>query len=163
MVSQSFAPVWSHEVALALGPSLGQPASSPSQDLPQGPTVHVAIDGDGAVVAFAAHDGNNRGLGWFGPMGTLDKTSRAWTGEGFVARLSARRFDRPDGGVIAWVGPVGFISAQAAPSPIVALSFRGTVMQGIFATPLRAMVLAAGMGSRLGGISDELPKPLLPV
>ncbi len=36
-------------------------------------------------------------------------------------------------------------------------------MQGIFATPLRAMVLAAGMGSRLGGISDELPKPLLPV
>ncbi|MBL9044438.1 MAG: NDP-sugar synthase [Myxococcales bacterium] len=36
-------------------------------------------------------------------------------------------------------------------------------MQGIFATPLRAMVLCAGMGSRLGGISDELPKPLLPV
>ena len=36
-------------------------------------------------------------------------------------------------------------------------------MQGIFASPLRAMVLCAGMGSRLGGISDELPKPLLPV
>lgn len=36
-------------------------------------------------------------------------------------------------------------------------------MQGVFFSPLRAMVLAAGMGSRLGGLSDELPKPLLPV
>lgn len=36
-------------------------------------------------------------------------------------------------------------------------------MQGVFGTPLRGMVLAAGAGSRLGGLSDELPKPLLPV
>ena len=31
--------------------------------------VHVALR-DGAYCGFAAHDGNNRGLGWFGPTGT---------------------------------------------------------------------------------------------
>src|SRR5262245_57381092 len=29
--------------------------------------------------------------------------------------------------------------------------------------PLRALVLAAGLGTRLGALSDERPKPLLPV
>lgn len=37
------------------------------------------------------------------------------------------------------------------------------MLVGMFGTPLRGMVLCAGMGSRLGGLSDELPKPLLPV
>lgn len=37
------------------------------------------------------------------------------------------------------------------------------MLQGMFGTPLRGMVLCAGMGSRLGGLSDELPKPLMPV
>lgn len=36
-------------------------------------------------------------------------------------------------------------------------------MQGLFGTPLRGMVLCAGMGSRLKGLGQELPKPLLPV
>ena len=36
-------------------------------------------------------------------------------------------------------------------------------MQGVFGTPLRGMVLCAGMGTRLGQISMERPKPLLPV
>ncbi len=36
-------------------------------------------------------------------------------------------------------------------------------MQGVFGTPLRGMVLCAGLGTRLGALSDELPKPLLPV
>jgi NDP-sugar pyrophosphorylase family protein len=36
-------------------------------------------------------------------------------------------------------------------------------MQGVFGTPLRGMVLCAGMGSRLKGLGSELPKPLLPV
>lgn len=36
-------------------------------------------------------------------------------------------------------------------------------MQGVFGTPLRGMVLCAGLGTRLGGLSAERPKPLLPV
>lgn len=36
-------------------------------------------------------------------------------------------------------------------------------MRGVFGTPLRGMVLCAGMGSRLGELGSELPKPLLPV
>lgn len=36
-------------------------------------------------------------------------------------------------------------------------------MQGVFGTPLRAMVLCAGLGTRLGPLSQERPKPLLPV
>ena len=36
-------------------------------------------------------------------------------------------------------------------------------MLGVFGTPLRGMVLCAGMGSRLGELGEELPKPLLPV
>jgi NDP-sugar pyrophosphorylase family protein len=36
-------------------------------------------------------------------------------------------------------------------------------MQGVFGTPLRGMVLCAGMGSRLGELGEEVPKPLLPV
>ncbi|MDW8282637.1 MAG: NDP-sugar synthase [Myxococcales bacterium] len=36
-------------------------------------------------------------------------------------------------------------------------------MRGVFGTPLRAMVLCAGMGTRLGPLSQERPKPLLPV
>lgn len=36
-------------------------------------------------------------------------------------------------------------------------------MKGVFGTPLRGMVLAAGLSSRLKGLGAELPKPLLPV
>lgn len=36
-------------------------------------------------------------------------------------------------------------------------------MQGVFGASLRGMVLCAGMGTRLGGLSAERPKPLLPV
>src|SRR5579872_4247876 len=37
------------------------------------------------------------------------------------------------------------------------------MMQGVFGTPLRGMILCAGMGSRLKELSAECPKPLLPV
>jgi NDP-sugar pyrophosphorylase family protein len=36
-------------------------------------------------------------------------------------------------------------------------------MSGTDERPLRALVLAAGLGTRLGALSDERPKPLLPV
>src|SRR5687768_9391606 len=36
-------------------------------------------------------------------------------------------------------------------------------MLGVFGTPLRGMVLCAGLGTRLGVLGSECPKPLLPV
>lgn len=164
-VSSSFAPVWSFEVARALGPSLVKgEATEWAEELPEGPAVHVALDGDGAVVAFAAHDGNNRELGWFGPMGTLDHHRGHGLGEALLLGCLLQHTQSSRG----WrhrLGRAGrFLLTslrRRRRSPLCGL--RGAVMQGIFATPLRAMVLCAGMGSRLGGISDELPKPLLPV
>ncbi len=108
MIGQSFAPVWSFEVARALGPTLGGEAAEHADELPEGPAVHIALDGSGDVVAFAAHDGNNRGLGWFGPMGTLDKHRGHGLGEALLLGCLLDVRDRPDGGVIAWVGPIGF-------------------------------------------------------
>ncbi len=108
MISGAFAPVWSFEVARALGPTLRSDATEYASELPEGPAVHIALDGAGAVVAFAAHDGNNRGLGWFGPMGTLEQHRGHGLGEALLIACLLDVVDRPDGGVIAWVGPVGF-------------------------------------------------------
>lgn len=117
MVSQSFAPVWSYEVARALGPALGQEAATNATELPEGPAVHVALDQSGAVVAFAAHDGNNRGLGWFGPMGTLESHRGHGLGEVLLLACLLDVQDRPDGGVIAWVGPVDFYKRASGAVP----------------------------------------------
>jgi len=71
------------------------------------PAVHVAVrETQGALVAFAAHDGNNRGLGEFGPAGTLP----AHRGQGLGAALLVRSLlDVAAAGhadsVIPWVGP----------------------------------------------------------
>jgi len=71
------------------------------------PGVYVAArEADGTVVAFAAHDGNNRGLGEFGPAGTLP----AYRGQGLGAALLVRSLlDVAAAGhadsVIPWVGP----------------------------------------------------------
>jgi GNAT superfamily N-acetyltransferase len=84
---------WPFEVARALG--------GPR------PGVHVAIK-DGAYAAFAAHDGNNRGLGWFGPT----ETWPAHRGQGLGAALLlaclvdvAADHARCE---IAWIGPRAF-------------------------------------------------------
>lgn len=117
MVSNSFAPVWSFEVARALGAPLGGEASESADVLPEGPAVHIALDGEGSVVAFAAHDGNNRGLGWFGPMGTLDRHRGHGLGEALLLACLLDVSERPEGGVIAWVGPVGFYSRACGAVP----------------------------------------------
>lgn len=117
MITGSFAPVWSFEVARALGPPLRSDATECASELPEGPAVHVAFDGTGAIVAFAAHDGNNRGLGWFGPMGTLEQHRGHGLGEALLIGCLLDVADRPDGGVIAWVGPVGFYSRASGAVP----------------------------------------------
>jgi GNAT superfamily N-acetyltransferase len=74
--------------------------------------VHVAIR-DGAYCAFAAHDGNNRGLGWFGPTATWP----AHRGQGLAAALLvaclvdvAEHHERCE---VAWIGPRDFYDRVA--------------------------------------------------
>jgi GNAT superfamily N-acetyltransferase len=92
-VATEFGGAWPWEVARAL-------ASAPVG-------VHVAIR-DGAYCAFAAHDGNNRGLGWFGPTGTWPAHRGRGLGEALllaclvdVAAAHARC-------EVAWIGPRPF-------------------------------------------------------
>lgn len=92
-------PTWWAEVSTAL-------ANEP-------PSLFLALDGD-KVVGFAAHNGNNRGSGWFGPMGT----SPTHRGLGIGGRLLALCLaDMQQAGypsaIIPWVGPVQFYREQA--------------------------------------------------
>lgn len=88
-----FGGAWPFEVEQALG------ADSPG--------VYVAL-ANGIYSAFAAHDGNNRGLGWFGPAGTWPEHRGKGLGE--VVLLSclldiAHDHDRCE---VAWIGPRAF-------------------------------------------------------
>ncbi|MBT8494609.1 MAG: GNAT family N-acetyltransferase [Deltaproteobacteria bacterium] len=69
---------------------------------------------DDALVGFAAHDGNNRGLGWFGPAWT-DEAHRGH-GIGAALVLACLR-DVADAGhlqcTISWIGPRKFYDQVA--------------------------------------------------
>ena len=99
-VAGEFGGAWPFELLRALG---GDP-----------PGVHVAIErATGAYCAFAAHDGNNRGLGWFGPTGTWPAHRGKGLGEALllaclvdVAAAHARC-------EVAWIGPRPFYDKAA--------------------------------------------------
>ena len=100
-VALAFGRAWPFEVERALG---HEPAG-----------VHLAISrDDGAVAAFAAHDGNNRGAGWFGPAGTLEPHRGRGLGE---VLLLACLLDVAAAGhatcEVAWIGPRGFYQRSA--------------------------------------------------
>lgn len=125
MVTAAFHRVWAYEVARALGLSLGGDAALHTAELPEGATVHLALSAEGEVVAFAAHDGNNRGLGWFGPTGTLPAHRGKGLGEVLLLHClhdvavpyAAQPASRPDAGVIAWVGPVEYYARACGAVP----------------------------------------------
>lgn len=71
-------------------------------------SVHVALDDD-RVVAFSAHEGNNKGTGWFGPMGTLPEYRGRKIGEVLLKRCLADLRSLGHGeAIIPWVGPLYF-------------------------------------------------------
>ena len=117
LIETKFAPVWAYEVKRALGPELGGEAAAHTPALPEGAAVHLALTAGGEPVAFAAHDGNNRGLGWFGPMGTLPEHRGRGLGEALVLACLADVRERPEGGVIAWVGPESFYARTCGAVP----------------------------------------------
>jgi GNAT superfamily N-acetyltransferase len=92
-VAETFHPVWSFEVQRAL--------SGPLR------SVHVASQ-QNSPVAFAAADGNNQGLGWFGPAGTHPDHRGKKLGEALLLRCLRDVRNLPEGGVIAWIGPKEF-------------------------------------------------------
>lgn len=101
MIASGFSAAWAFEVGQALG-------CDP-------PAVHVAVErASGAHVAFAAHDGNNRGLGWFGPTGTLPEHRGRGLG---AALLWACLADVAAAGhevcEVAWIGPRDFYERAA--------------------------------------------------
>ena len=92
-IARNFAPVWAYEVGRALdGPRRA---------------VHAAWL-NGEPVAFAAADGNNQGLGWFGPAGTDPAHRGKKLGEALLVRCLEDVRGLPEAGVIAWIGPKQF-------------------------------------------------------
>jgi GNAT superfamily N-acetyltransferase len=94
-VAHQFAAVWANETARALdGPRRA---------------VHLALDPQsGAPIAFAAADGNNQGLGWFGPAGTAPEHRGRGLGEALLIACLNDVRGLPEAGVIAWIGPKAF-------------------------------------------------------
>jgi len=90
-----FGGTWSYELQQALPDS-----------------VHVAIK-DGAYCAFAAHDGNNRGLGWFGPTGTLPAHRGQGLGEALLLACLVDVAASHAYCEVAWIGPRPFYDKVA--------------------------------------------------
>jgi mycothiol synthase len=94
-LARSFSGGWAFEAARALD-------NHPS-------TVHIAQVHGGPVVAFACIDGNNRGLGWFGPAGTAEEHRGRKLGQSLLipCLLDAAAAGHREA-TIAWIGPRAF-------------------------------------------------------
>jgi GNAT superfamily N-acetyltransferase len=76
------------------------------------PGVHVALHG-GTYCAFAAHDGNNRGLGWFGPTGTWPAHRGKGLGEVLLLACLVDVAVHHPRCEVAWIGPRPFYEKVA--------------------------------------------------
>ncbi|CAN5882381.1 hypothetical protein BH11MYX3_BH11MYX3_33930 [soil metagenome] len=74
--------------------------------------VHVALK-DGSYCAFAAHDGNNRGLGWFGPTGTWPAHRGQGLGEVLLVACLVDVAEDHAQCEVAWIGPRPFYDKVA--------------------------------------------------
>jgi mycothiol synthase len=97
-VAAEFGGAWPFELARALDAEL--------------PGVHVAQQG-GAYCAFAAHDGNNRGLGWFGPTGTWPAHRGHGLGEALLVACLVDVAAHHAQCEVAWIGPRPFYDKVA--------------------------------------------------
>jgi GNAT superfamily N-acetyltransferase len=97
-VATEFGGAWPFELARSLGHS------------PVG--VHVAMR-DGAYCGFAAHDGNNRGLGWFGPTGTWPAHRGHGLGEALLLACLVDVASDHERCEVAWIGPRPFYDKVA--------------------------------------------------
>jgi mycothiol synthase len=75
--------------------------------------VHVALTPEGEYCAFAAHDGNNRGLGWFGPTGTWPAHRGKGLGEALLVACLVDVGREHAHCEVAWIGPRPFYDKVA--------------------------------------------------
>jgi mycothiol synthase len=92
-ITEEFGGAWPFEVSRALR----QPE----------PAVHVALK-EGRFAAFAAHDGNNAGLGWFGPAGTWPAHRGKGLGEALLLACLIDVAAAHAQCEVAWIGPEAF-------------------------------------------------------
>jgi GNAT superfamily N-acetyltransferase len=86
--------LWNYELEMAI------------KDHP--PSLHLAFL-NGQLKAFSAYNGNNKGTGWFGPMGTHADTRGLGIGSILLKRcLEDMRLQGHTKSTIPWVGPVSF-------------------------------------------------------
>jgi predicted N-acetyltransferase YhbS len=86
--------LWIHEVEMAF------------RDDP--PSVHIAFTGN-ILRAFSVHNGNNKGTGWFGPMGTHTALRGKGVGSILLKRcLEDMRQQGHQRAIIPWVAPIAF-------------------------------------------------------
>lgn len=97
-IAAEFGGAWPFEVTRALAFDL--------------PGVHVATR-EGAYAGFAAHDGNNAGLGWFGPAGTWPAHRGAGLGEALLLACLVDVAASHPVCEVAWIGPRGFYERVA--------------------------------------------------
>jgi len=97
-VANDFGGAWPFELANAL------------RHTPVG--VHVGLRA-GVYCAFAAHDGNNRGLGWFGPTGTWPDHRGKGLGEALLLACLVDVAGAHDRCEVAWIGPRPFYEKSA--------------------------------------------------
>ena len=97
-VGVAFGGAWPFELSRAL------------EHVPAG--VHVALHA-GAYCAFAAHDGNNRGLGWFGPTGTWPAHRGNGLGEALLVACLVDVAEEHERCEVAWIGPRPFYDKVA--------------------------------------------------
>ncbi|QDS98287.1 GNAT family N-acetyltransferase [Adhaeretor mobilis] len=95
---KTYWPTWNAEVATAM-------SCDPR-------AVHIALKGN-QVVGFSAYDGNNRGTGWFGPMGTHPEFRGLGIGKILLRcclhDLQSQGHARA---IIPWVSPTGLYANQ---------------------------------------------------
>jgi GNAT superfamily N-acetyltransferase len=97
-VAGEFGGAWPHELSCALRY--------------REPGVHVALK-DGLYCAFAAHDGNNAGLGWFGPTGTWPAHRGQGLGEVLLLACLVDVAAEHSRCEVAWIGPRPFYDKVA--------------------------------------------------
>lgn len=77
------------------------------------PSIHIARL-NGKIRAFSAHNANNKGTGWFGPMLTHDDLRGKGIGEVLLKLcLQDMKDEGLEKSIIPWVGPIPFYAHHA--------------------------------------------------